>query len=238
MNSAEHQILNRIGFAERWLQRAREQCLDGDVARGVLTLVLADAEVRRVLQLAAPPARRTRSPWSPALAGMVVLIVTAAAVQFGALTLGAAPVESAGLVPGLTLRAGSGALLEPLEAADAALPGPVVTALPAPAVPAAAPGLRTARRLQTSIGAASFTPPAGPIRAAQPAPVTRPASGAGGIPVAEPVPSGGATATHPPASPVPVPAVSSAQAPAAALTTVDLLDLVIVADRTLRRSQP
>ncbi len=62
MKTAEYQILTRIGFAERWLQRAREECLGGNVARGLLTLVLADGEMRRLLQLSGAPIPRSHNP--------------------------------------------------------------------------------------------------------------------------------------------------------------------------------
>ena len=218
MKTAEHQILTRIGFAERWLQRAREECLEGDVARGLLTLVLADAEVRRVLQLAVAPAPRFRSRLGPALVVGAGLIITAVfALQLGVLAIGAAPVESAGLAPGLMLRPGTGALLEPLEAIGPQEPARdlAAPATPAPAPPAAAGRAAAPQRARLS-SPPSFHQAAAPIVL-----VTAPA----------PAPA------PPSPGPAPVPAAST-PAPPAALSGVDLLDLVIVADRTLRRSQP
>jgi len=228
VNSAEHQILTRISFAERWLQRAREECLDGDVGRGLLTLVLADAEVRRLLRLTAPPAPRSRASLRPAVVVAAGLLIAAlATLQLGVLAL-RAPVESAGLAPGLSLRPGTGALLQPLETVRAgtaparAEPAQVVTTPAAPArvtVPARKP-------------AAIRRTPSAPVIPAQ-VPAVQPAPVA--IPVPTPAP---AAAAVPVPAAAPGPAASPAEPPAATLSLADLLDLVIVADRTLRRSQP
>jgi len=75
------QVIARIGFAERWLHRAKAQCADGDVAGGLMTLSLADAEMRVALEAAgwpmprlpvARPAIRRWGPW--------VMVATAAAL--------------------------------------------------------------------------------------------------------------------------------------------------------------
>jgi len=218
VKTAEHQILTRIGFAERWLQRAREECLDGDVPRGLLTLVLADAEVRRVLQLAVPAPRPRFTPAVAVAAGL--LIAAAVALPLGVLTLRAAPVESAGLAPGLLLRPGTGALLVSFEAIVPQEPAPTAEVPAAPLPMTRGPAMRSPAR--PSAGSSTAVP-------AQLAPI--PAA-----PAAQPLPSPApAAAPHPPAA-APVPA--AAPASSAALSSVDLLDLVIAADRTLRRSQP
>ena len=223
MKTAEHQILTRIGFAERWLQRAREECLDGDVARGLLTLVLADAEVRRVLQLAVAPGPRSRSRLLPVLAmGAGLVIAAAMALHLGVLALGAAPVESAGLAPGLLLRQGTGALLEPLEATGPQEPARIVGVAAKPVPVQLAPAKRSPVR--RSVGSSS------------PAPTQQ--TGIPVVAVTPPVPSPAPVANPPSTVPAPVLAVAPAPVPTAALSGVDLLDLVIVADRTLRRSQP
>jgi hypothetical protein len=222
VDSAEHQILTRISFAERWLRRAREECQDGDIGRGLLTLVLADAEVRRLLQLAVPPAPRARPSLRPAVAVAAGLLIAAlAALQLGVFAL-SAPVQSAGLSPGLSLRPGTGALLEPLEAVA---PAGEAVQLPAPVV---MPPMKPARARGPVPGQAAAPqqtlPPAlTPVRApaVQPVPVAVPAH---------------VSAAAPPA---PVPAApSQAETEGPTLSLADLLDLVIVADRTLRRSQP
>jgi hypothetical protein len=58
MKGVSEQVTARIGFAERWLLRARQQCAEGDLAHGVLTLALAGAEMRRALEVAGAPMRR------------------------------------------------------------------------------------------------------------------------------------------------------------------------------------
>lgn len=229
MKTAEHQILTRISFAERWLQRAREECLDGDVGRGLLTLVLADAEVRRLLQLAVPPAPRARWLRLPVVAGIAGLVIAAAmALQLGVPALRAASMEPAALAPSLSLRPGTGALLLPLEAdrleevvaAVRAAP-PAVSPLPVRVAPAPArpvPGSVT----QRPTGApASIT-----VRAPQPA-APRLVASSPTVQTATPAPV-----------PAAVPTVTPVPAPNATLSVADLLDLVIVADRTLRRSEP
>jgi hypothetical protein len=227
VNSAEHQILTRISFAERWLQRAREECLDGDVGRGLLTLVMADAEVRRLLQLAVPPAPRARASMRPAVVVAAgVLIAGLAALQLGVLAL-RAPVESAGLAPGLTLRAGTGALLEPLQVQQ---PAKVI----APQVPvrASAPPVTPARvRVPGAKPAAPVRAPSPPVAPAR-LPSIQPSQ-----PSPVPAPAAAPAAPASPA-PSPEPAASQAEPADSTVSLADLLDLVIVADRTLRRSQP
>jgi hypothetical protein len=229
VKTAEHQILTRIGFAERWLQRAREECLDGDVGRGLLTLVLADAEVRRLLQLAVPPAPRPRwrrLPLVATAAGLVVAVVMA--LQLGVPALRAAPAESAGLAPGLLLRPGTGVLLIPLEAAGSGQTVEIVSVARSSTV--ASPV--HVRRSMVRRAAGSVSP--GPAQEAVVPAAQKP----------QPAPPRLFASPPPPQTPIPaptpaaVPAVTPAPAHSASLSVADLLDLVIVADRTLRRSQP
>jgi hypothetical protein len=224
VNSAEHQILTRISFAEGWLQRAREECLDGDVGRGLVTLVMADAEVRRLLQLAAPPAPRARASLRPAVVIAAGLLIAAlAALQLGALAL-RAPVESAGLAPGLTLRPGTGALLELLEVQQ-----PEKVAAPQIPVRSAAPPAAPVRvRVPVAQPAAVSRAPSAPL-----VPVQVPAVQPLPLPVLAATPAAAATPATPPA-----PAASQAAPAESTVSLADLLDLVVVADRTLRRSQP
>ncbi len=70
----DEQMLSRIGFAERWLARARRQWIDGNRTRSVLTLVLADAEVRHAMETAGTSGRaQARRP----AAGAVLLLAVA-----------------------------------------------------------------------------------------------------------------------------------------------------------------
>jgi len=54
------QVIERIGFAEEWLDRAKRHCEGGDVPRGLLTLFLANAEMTHALRMAheTRPSRR------------------------------------------------------------------------------------------------------------------------------------------------------------------------------------
>lgn len=229
MNPAEHQILTRIGFAERWLQRAREECLEGDMTRGLLTVVLADAEVRRLLQLATPRAPRRRLRPVPLFAAVGLLMATIAALQVGALDLRAAALAPAALAPGLSLRAGTGILLQPVEAAAAR---EVVRAeQPARLVSASRP----TTPVRPAPAAARRTP-ARAVAHHTPAPLVQPA----GIPShpATPAAAPPGPAVAQPSAPFPAVAAAPVQSADSTLTTADLLDLVIIADRTLRRGQP
>ena len=228
MKTAEHQILTRINFAERWLQRAREECLDGDVGRGLLTLVLADAEVRRLLQLAVPPAPRPRWRRLSVVAGIAGLVIAAAvALQFGVPALRAASVDPAALAPSLSLRADTGALLLPLEVDRSEEAMPIVRTAPSTVSPQR---VRTApvpaRPVLGSVAQRPAAPATITVSAPQPA-------------VSRVIPSSPAPETSTPApAPAAGPTVTPAPAANATLSVADLLDLVIVADRTLRKSEP
>lgn len=230
MKTAEHQILTRIGFAERWLQRAREECLDGEVARGLLTLVLADAEVRRVLQLVDAPAQRSRPRLLPFLAvSLAGLAAAALALQPGMFPQGTSLAESAALAPGMTLRAGTGALLTPVDVADS------LEAVPVTPLQGKAATIRTPKAKSTSAETTeTLLPRRAPSTSLPPVVIST-------APVVAPVPAQGPASGLQPASstaaPPVVPAPASVHAPPSDVSDVDLLDLVIVADRTLRRSQ-
>src|SRR5688572_28655366 len=49
-------MIRHIGFAERWLARARAECTRGHVVRGALTLLLAEAEVHHAREAVTPDA--------------------------------------------------------------------------------------------------------------------------------------------------------------------------------------
>lgn len=79
MTSSDEQMLSRIGFAERWLARARGQWTAGHHARSLLTLVLADAELRHAMDTAG--ARRRTAARHPAVAaGLVLAAIVASAL--------------------------------------------------------------------------------------------------------------------------------------------------------------
>jgi hypothetical protein len=79
MTSSDEQMLSRIGFAERWLARARGQWTAGRHARSLLTLVLADAELRHAMDTAG--ARRGTTARRPTAAvGFLLAAVVASAL--------------------------------------------------------------------------------------------------------------------------------------------------------------
>lgn len=51
---AQYDLVRQIGFAERWLARAREEVAEGQDARGVLSLLLAEAEVHHARERTLP----------------------------------------------------------------------------------------------------------------------------------------------------------------------------------------
>jgi len=163
------QLLARIGFAERWLGRARAQCAEGNVARSVLTLVLADAEVHHALEAVGMPVRSR-----PRRAGSVALVLAAAALASGLLLAGRRPTDAGPAVatpapPVVRLASSSGALLEaflPSVAVPAppshrsGSPAPSATAGPVGALrvaPVLAPPLEAPRAAGSS-GVAGGTP--------------------------------------------------------------------------------
>lgn len=79
MTNGDEQMLSRIGFAERWLTRARGQWTAGNHARSLLTLVLADAELRHAMDSAG--ARRPIAARHPTVAtGFLLAAVVASAL--------------------------------------------------------------------------------------------------------------------------------------------------------------
>ena len=50
----EEALTRQIGFAERWLTRAKQEVSSGNRARGILALLLAEAEVHHARETAAP----------------------------------------------------------------------------------------------------------------------------------------------------------------------------------------
>lgn len=210
LGTHDQQVIKRIGFAERWLDRAKRQYQDGDVPRGLLTLVLASAEMTHAIRLA-HPAISTRRRWAVPVA--VAAAATAIVIlAFAGWPLGMpAPASSAPAPIVVTLSNRIGTLLELVEAPpDPAALAPVpqhafpqVTRRPAAGVERFARGTE---RLAVSASA-----PVEPVsvRAVQKqAPSPAPAAG----PV---IPPAGTIADY-------------------SLSDEELIDLVLAAERTLR----
>lgn len=108
---ADEQMLARIGFAERWLTRARHQCAEGNLARSVLTLVLADAEVHHALEsvgvAARAPARR-----STLMALLLTMAVASVLLLLLRWPMDAGSVPTVPAPPVVRLSSTSGVLLE------------------------------------------------------------------------------------------------------------------------------
>jgi hypothetical protein len=79
MTNGDEQMLSRIGFAERWLTRARGQWTAGNHERSLLTLVLADAELRHAMD-AAGARRRTKARHPTVATGFLLAAVVASAL--------------------------------------------------------------------------------------------------------------------------------------------------------------
>ncbi len=227
VEASEVQVVTRIGFAERWLRRARTQCADGDVAAGLLTLSLADAEVRRAMEVggwsnalglrpASRTARRAGLPWLVLAAAAAIAVAWAFRPAAGPAGVATAPARADG--PSVVhLGANVGTLLSLVTAPSAQpVPGPVTVQavrVPNRRASAQSPRLRPAvvRPQQVS-----------PLPAAAPrktVPVSR-------APVV--------TARPPAAAPV---AHASPTTPAA-VSEVDLIDMILAASRALMGTGP
>ncbi len=74
--AAQDHLVRHIGFAERWLARAKQEVTDGRLARGLLTLLLAEAEVHHARERTFPAreAALPRSPVAMTVLGAAVLL--------------------------------------------------------------------------------------------------------------------------------------------------------------------
>jgi len=82
VTSNDEQILSRIGFTERWLARARGQWTAGHHARSLLTLGLADAELRHAMDTAGARRRTARRP-AAAMPFLLAAVVASALLLIG-----------------------------------------------------------------------------------------------------------------------------------------------------------
>jgi hypothetical protein len=211
VDGLSEQVAARIGFAERWLDRARTQCTDGNVAGGLLTLALADAEVRYALETGGWPAGRARRRsgglrWLVAAAAVAAVVVWV--IQPRSTPVSAGPTAG----PPVVRLPGVGSIL----------------AMTVPMMPSAAvPAVRSAAVRVTSV---------------RPAP--RIARGtAGPVPArAAIVPVTTSTAVKSTAAPAtatsPASVHPSTSTPAVPISDVDLIEMVLAADRTLRGTSP
>lgn len=208
---AGDQIVARIGFAETWLDRAKRQVADGNLARGILTLVLADAEVHHAIEVAGTP--RPIAASRVPIAVPVLLLVLVAASAFGLTRSSADPAlpPDAG-APVIALASRVGSLLRLIPAPPEASPAPVEPVTAVTPAPRQVHPVRPSRRAAVA--------PSAPVTA--------------GSEVVPAVP-----ASAPPVSPPPEPVVQvpPQSTPPITLTAGDLIDLVLAAERTLRGVQ-
>lgn len=214
MDERRTNLTDRISFAEGWLDRARRQIRDGQVAHGTLTMMLAEAELHRAREgdlpltgaARMPSAPRPRALWAAAgvlaaAAAALVAVIVTVPFQAPVTTDDAAP-------PIVTLAGGTGEMFRIIT-----VPGPVVerTVVRSQIIHLAAPLSRRA------------VPPASV--STQPAVHVAPAA----------PPSERPTSQAPPAAPD----VAAAPVPAAKLSLLsdaDVIELVLAAERSLRRS--
>jgi hypothetical protein len=206
-------LTERIVFAEDWLDRARRQLQQGEVAGGALAMLLAEAELSRAREAGLPtvrPEARARSwmSWAAlaalAFGGLVLALSAVAALRPGPAAL-ARPA-----IPALTLASGNGELLRLVRAPEPAAERTVVRSrvvrIP---VPVPAPARRPAPP-------APAAPVAVPERQSPPAVHPSPAPQAASAPLLAPA-----------AQPVPA---------AAVLSEAEVIDMVLAAERSLRRA--
>lgn len=199
-------LTERITFAEGWLARARQQVEAGHHDRGVLTLVLAAAEVRLAREAGRPASRpqpRGRAVPGWIAAGMAALC--AATLVFMVMPRADGPMDVAGgqAPPVVVLSGGTGAMLDlvtvPPPTSERTVTRTIIVRVPVPAkkgaVTPAAPASAAARPPDRHIPAAQLPPP-----------------------------------------PAPAVAPSSAAPQHILLSEADVIELVLAAERSLRRS--
>jgi hypothetical protein len=221
VETSDTPVITRIGFAERWLHRAKAQCADGDVTGGLLTLSLANAEVRFALEAGGWPEPRGAVRLQPGRRWLPWLLLAAAAVVSAWTFRPAGVPADAGIVDGPPVVRFSSTI------------GTVLAAVSVPSAPPASE--RVTRPDVHPRGQQTATRPA-PRQAVAP----RPRVAA--------VPAVPAATTAVRAAPAGTTSVLTTPAPAAAptpspvtpfvLSEVDLIDMVLAANQALRGTGP
>lgn len=199
------QVAARIGFAEQWLARARGEVTDGRLARGVLTMVLAQAEVHHAMEIAGAPVSSRRRHALPVIAiGALAAVVLVTAVRFA---LPAPPPSVEAGPPIVRLAAPVGELLN-LAIMPPPAPAPVVVEPSTPKAGRSVP-IRASIRASAPQAVTSAAPPVPAVSAPPPA----------------------ASQSAPPPTAVPAPA---ALPEGEIVSAGDLIDLVLIAGAALR----
>ncbi len=205
MDKHTSNLRQQITYAEDWLARARRQVDQGEHARGVFTLLLAEAEVQHARERAmasavSTPVSRPRR-YGAALAAAVALVFAGAGLGMLWRTPHGPRVDAASDSAIVVLNTQSGSMLHMVQAA----PEPV------------------GRTLVQSVVLRIPAPPAAAVEEVRP-PAQALAVPARVIPAAAPV-----------AALVPVPPMV-APAPPVLVSEADLIDMVLAAERSLRRT--
>lgn len=213
MDKQRAALTRRITFAEDWLARARRQVEDGEQARGILTLLIAEAEVHRARDLGtgfidAVPVRTGRrlGTFAALAAAAVVAAATALWYPFGPLGWNTASAGEVSPHPIVSLSAGTGSMLRLVQASQ--------TVERTVTVPVAVPVI-----VRTPTSPLIVDHAAEQVRA--PAPVQRTA--------AQPAPRRSEAS----AAPTPPPTGSESST---LLSEAELIDLVLATERSLRRT--
>jgi len=215
MDERTPDLREQLTFAEDWLARARQQVDEGQQARGALSLLLAEAELRhareRVMASAAQGAS-TRTRWAGAglaVAAAAAFIGVALLLIWAAVPMGSVAHDTSS-VPVVVLGGEIGSMLRmvqsPQDPVERTVIKPVIFRITAPSAPAVA---------------LVPAPPSAPAAALAPAP--RPQ-----VPTA-------VTPAVAPAATTPVPPAPAAAPAPMLLSEADLIELVLAAERSLRR---
>lgn len=223
MRERSEQLVERVDLAERWLDRARHQLESGDPGRSALTLLLAGAEVARAREesLAASGSRdgmtsHARRSAVPAAAAVVAVAAAAALLLWmprSHVPVGGVDDAALSIV---RLDGRSGSVLQMVATPTAPSQVPEVKII-----------FRTSLAARVQQSGAAVIPEAAP-----PAPLAAPAAAGVTAPQALARPALGAAPAPAPVATAPLPA--SVQAPL--LSEADVIDLVLAAERSLRRS--
>jgi hypothetical protein len=207
---------DRIAYAEDWLDQARRRIQDGQMTRGTLALLLAEAELHRAREAGAPACARPAAgrPWAAwtALGAIALAAVVLAVSLVSHHPLVMAPDSDRAALPIVRLSAGTGEMLRLVTALE-----PVVE--------------RTV--VQSRVIHVRVPVPVQPVVPAAPAapPVVAPKPVAAGPAVAAPARTVAPPAPVQPAAAVPAPTVAPSL-----LTDAEVIDMVLAAERSLRKA--
>lgn len=215
MEARTPDLTQQLTYAEDWLARARQQVDQGQHARGALTLLLAEAELQRAREQVMASAARTtstRTRWTGAgMAGLTAAAFIGLALLVWAVAPRGFVAHDTSSVPVVVFEGETGSMLRMVQSPQAPVERtvikPVIFRVATPQAPPAA--------------LVPVVPPA-------PAPALAPAN--------RPQAPAVVTPTMAPAATTPAPPVSTAAPAPPLLSEADLIELVLAAERSLRRA--